>query len=636
MKNYAAIFIILIFSFMAVTGPAAGQEVSDQYFADQVKLSKPKTAKIRGTLAENMTAPANDDFVQAENVVLSNGSFNGLRNNISATKEQSEPAHADNPGGSSVWFNLTPTITQTVRIQTTAAATDFDTTLAVYTGDSLAALTPVGYNDDCYAAGCGTTSMIDLQLKAGTTYRIAIDGYFGSGGSTATGSFVLFIISNGSPVLYNNLASAYDLGTTSVGAIAGTNNLATGEPGEPGAYGGPGGKSVWYRYRSFTRRAMTFEMKLDFSGEIAVYSSPVANPTFAQLSNLDANASHFALTHYRFTVNFFADPALFYFVVVDHNDNSQGPETGNFQLRFFQTRLRYSMREYGPAPLTSVTVFRPSDQIWYSLPITSSSADTFTKFGLASDVPVPADYDGDALTNYAVTRSQGGLKHWYVLQQGSTTDYYQFQWGLDTDIELTGDFDRDGRCDAAVIRKVNGKLVWYVRQSTNLTARIFNFGLAQDRPVVGDFDGDRGTEIAVVRAEGNGLVWYILRSGGNAYEQTTITQFGIGSDLPAVEDYDGDGRSDIAVYRPSTGTWYILRSSTGEVQVTQFGLASDKPQPGDYDGDGKGDIGVFRPSTGGWHFLLSADTSEQVIYWGKAGDIPVSSMARFSLPEPDE
>jgi hypothetical protein len=61
------------------------------------------------------------------------------------------------------------------------------------------------------------------------------------------------------------------------------------------------------------------------------------------------------------------------------------------------------------------------------------------------------------------------------------------------------------------------------------------------------------------------------------------------------------------------------------MRAQQWGLSTDKPVPGDYDLDGKTDIAVFRPSTGIWYVLKSTNGAMLAQSWGMEGDVPVPS-----------
>lgn len=129
--------------------------------------------------------PANDNFLNAEVIDSATTAARIAGTNVASTKEIGEPNHAGNSGGRSIWWRWTAPAAGSVTITTLGSL--FDTVLGVYTGNLVSALTSVASSDDVQS-GVIRTSTVTFTAAAGTTYRIAVDG-FGGDAAPATLNF---------------------------------------------------------------------------------------------------------------------------------------------------------------------------------------------------------------------------------------------------------------------------------------------------------------------------------------------------------------------------------------------------------------------------------------------------------------
>jgi hypothetical protein len=171
--------------------------------------------------------PPNDNF--ANQIALTGATATTTGTNIGATGEVGEPAQSGSIN--SAWWSWTAPTTGLYNIDTRGS--NFDTYLSVFSGSALANLTLIGANDD---GGGNLASLVSLNATAGTTYRIAVDGY-----SSATGPIQLNIAPP--PPANDNFANQIAL-TGATATTKGTNSGATGEVGEP-AQSGPINSAWW-------------------------------------------------------------------------------------------------------------------------------------------------------------------------------------------------------------------------------------------------------------------------------------------------------------------------------------------------------------------------------------------------------
>jgi hypothetical protein len=282
------------------------------------------------SLVSSSLSARNDNFSQAQTLSGTSGAVVG--DNSGATKEAGEPNHATDRGGASVWYQWRAPASGIYTFDTSGS--NFDTLLAVYTGNAVNALSIVASNDN---AGSSARSRVAFNANANTTYRIAVDGKStaldpGTGLPRGETGLIFLNWSNLPPPLNDNFANAQPINGAS-GNIAGRNTVAGKEGGEPNHAGNPGGASVWYRWTAPSSGNFTFmTVGSDFNTLLAVYTGSKVDELNLISNNDDVGGS----TQSRVTFNAIA--GNIYHVAVDGSVGVPGnltPFSGNVVLSWF-------------------------------------------------------------------------------------------------------------------------------------------------------------------------------------------------------------------------------------------------------------------------------------------------------------
>jgi Metallo-peptidase family M12B Reprolysin-like/Calx-beta domain len=163
-----------------------GDAVNEENETINLQLGTPTGNAILGIQTTSTFTIQNDDtndFFDSR-ILLSGNSVTTTGSNAIATGETGEPDHASNSNPlNSIWWEWVAPSNGSVTINT--AGSNFDTTLGVYTGTSVNALTTIASNDD--VSGADPTSTATFNAIANTSYKIAVDGFQSATGGVTLG-----------------------------------------------------------------------------------------------------------------------------------------------------------------------------------------------------------------------------------------------------------------------------------------------------------------------------------------------------------------------------------------------------------------------------------------------------------------
>ena len=371
------------------------------------------------------------------------------------------------------------------------------------------------------------------------------------------------------PPTNDSFANAQTISGMSGQSIVVNNAEATKEALEQAHALNRGGRSVWYKNVAPGNGSLQISTAASFDTLLAVYEGTNLNDLKLIAANDDIEEQLFSCTCSRLRIG--TTSGKTYYIAVDGRYQPNGNiSTGDITLNF---------------DLANVS---PNDNFANAtlLAFASGKLKTTTNVGASKEIGEP-NHSGNA----------GGKSVW-------------FKWIAPAGVPETYDFTLrsvgvTGVNAQALFAIYTGSSVGSLTQVARGSQYIFSKIVFQPIP---------------------GTTYYIaidgIDTGQGSTQMTSTLSYGVFK-TDKMPDVDDDGKADLTVFRPTTGTWYSLESTSGNMRSYQWGTNGDKPMVCDYDNDGLIDYTVFRPDTGVWYIKRSTQVSLPVFNWGINTDIPM-------------
>nr|MBP9903849.1 hypothetical protein [Verrucomicrobiota bacterium] len=417
-------------------------------------------------------SPPNDAFANA--ILIAPGGGTAAGTNVNATSQSSEPNACDIGGGKTVWWRWTAPQNQITTISTLGS--DFDTVLAVYTGNSVNALNPVTCNDD--VPGGIYASEVIFEAVAGTTYHIAVDGYSGDEG------IIALTLGETPPVTNDYFANRAPLPGINR-TVRGSNFGATPEAPEPFHCGDAGGASVWWTWTAPSNVAVSVSTAgSTYDTILAVYTGG----NYGSLVSVDCNDDRIPDHTLASEVSFNAVGGVTYQIAVDGLGNGFVADQGNITLSVVTTPAndQFSNRILLSGAFAQTNGFNiratrqsgePShafadgeQSVWWTWTAPASGNAAITTWGSSYDTALGV-YTGNAVNSltpvannddesYPILRTSkvtfaatGGTAYHFAVDGFLFIDDFGFPVGTDVGlISVTLSLDGQSRLDEFVLR----------------------------------------------------------------------------------------------------------------------------------------------------------------------------------------